>query len=90
MNTMYKMHSAKDQTRDQKTFSCCIIGETSLLTRCSELMLDRGHQIEGIISSDPSIRAWADEQGFRHTYPKDDLQTFLKYKSLLYYSLQYC
>ena len=84
MNTMYKMHSAKDQTRDQKTFSCCIIGETSLLTRCSELMLDRGHQIEGIISSDPSIRAWADEQGFRHTYPKDDLQTFLKQKPFDY------
>jgi len=84
MNTMYKTHSAKTHTQDQKSFSCCIIGETSLLTRCSELMLSKGHQIEGIISSDPSIRSWADEQGLRHTHPKDDLRAFLKQKAFDY------
>ncbi len=40
-------------------FTCYVIGEKSLLLKCSEILLERGHKIYGIVSSNPTIKNWA-------------------------------
>ena len=36
----------------QSSFSCFIIGEGTLPIQCAELLLERGHEILGVISSE--------------------------------------
>jgi non-ribosomal peptide synthetase component F/thioesterase domain-containing protein/methionyl-tRNA formyltransferase/acyl carrier protein len=43
-------------------FSCHVIGEKSLLLKCSEILIERGHDIFGIVSSNPLIMEWAAEK----------------------------
>jgi hypothetical protein len=44
-------------------FSCYIIGEESLLIQCADILLERGHDIRGLISQSPAITSWAAEKG---------------------------
>ncbi len=44
-----------------KQFSCCIIGEDTLLIECGEILLKKGHIICGIASLNIVIKQWADE-----------------------------
>lgn len=62
---------------DQNQFSCFLMGEETLPIQCAELLLDRGHQILGIISPDGLIEDWAKEKGISHVQPTDNLQVFL-------------
>ena len=59
-------------------FSCCVIGETTLLVQCSELLLRRGHTIHGVISPNPDLIHWASARGIVHTTPDNDLAGFLQ------------
>jgi len=43
----------------QKTFSCFLIGADSLLSECGEILLSKGHNILGVVTSAPKISAWA-------------------------------
>ena len=43
-------------------FSCFILGEGTLPIRCAEILLERGHTIYGVISSDPAVKRWARER----------------------------
>ena len=52
---------------------CYIIGADTLLTSCSQILLDKGHSIEGIISSNPEIAKWARQKELRVLNPKEDL-----------------
>ena len=61
----------------QKQFSCLLIGEGTLPIQCAELLLERGHQILGIISPDGLIGDWAKEKGISHIRPTDNLLAFL-------------
>jgi len=54
-----------------------LIGEGSLVIQCAELLLEREHQILGIISLDSLIEGWAKEKGISHIQPKDNLLAFL-------------
>jgi amino acid adenylation domain-containing protein len=54
-------------------FSCFIIGTESHLIKCAEILIERGHQIYGIISSERLIIDWAEEQGIPYTEPDSDL-----------------
>ena len=58
-------------------FSCFIIGEGSLPIQCAEVLLDRGHKLCGIISSDGSIKSWAKESQTPHIEPTADLTAFI-------------
>ncbi|MEG4088746.1 AMP-binding protein, partial [Microcoleus sp. Pol12B4] len=62
----------------QNQFSCFLIGEGSLLIHCAELLLERGHQIFGIISLDVSISSWAKAKEIPHIQPTDNLIAFLR------------
>ncbi len=47
------------------TFRCALIGETSLLVRCAELLVERGHEIAAIVADSPREQQWARERGLR-------------------------
>ncbi len=40
-------------------FNCFLIGEESLLLQCRENLLNKGHKILGIFSSNETIAKWA-------------------------------
>jgi amino acid adenylation domain-containing protein len=61
----------------RERFSCFIIGEGTLPIQCGEILLNRGHEICGIISPDISINRWAEEKHIPYAEPIDDLTTFL-------------
>ena len=44
-------------------FSCYVMGEESLLIQCTEILLERGHDVRGIIANAPAITNWATEKG---------------------------
>ena len=44
---------------------CLVIGNQTLLIQCSEILLQRGHQINGVVTRDPQIRTWAEAKGLR-------------------------
>jgi natural product biosynthesis luciferase-like monooxygenase protein len=43
-------------------FSCYVIGGDSLLIQCAEILLDGGHDLKAIITSNPRIERWARER----------------------------
>lgn len=42
-----------------ETLRCFVIGENSLLAECTARLLERGHQVLGLISQQPALRDWA-------------------------------
>src|SRR5260370_18510805 len=61
-----------------RTFSWFIIGEGTLPGRCAEILLDQGHTIYGIISSDEAVSRWARASTIPHFDPGDqDLDALL-------------
>jgi methionyl-tRNA formyltransferase len=68
----------------EKQFSCFLIGEGSLLIQCASVLLERGHQIFGIISPDALISDWAENKGIPHIKPTDNLIAFLSEKTFDY------
>ena len=44
-------------------FSCVVIGNESLLIGCCDMLLDRGHTIQAVVSKDAEILAWAATKG---------------------------
>ncbi len=70
--------------RSDRTFSCCIIGETTLAVQCGELLLKNGHRITGVVSPTDRVRTWAQEQGIACCSPEDGFQDFLRQRSFDY------
>ncbi|MEG4234725.1 amino acid adenylation domain-containing protein [Microcoleus sp. Pol11C3] len=62
----------------QNQFSCFLIGEGTLPIQFAEILLDRGHQIFGIISLDESISNWAKAKDIPYIQPTDNLIAFLR------------
>src|SRR5215207_1137069 len=46
--------------------TCYLVGTESLLVQCAEMLLARGHEVLGIVSSAPIICRWADDRGLPH------------------------
>jgi len=40
-------------------FRCYVMGNESLLVQCAELLLDQGHKILGVVTTNPDIETWA-------------------------------
>src|SRR5688572_2860805 len=53
--------------------ACVLVGEESLLVRCAERLLARGHRVAGVVGSAPAVREWADQAGARLIDPAADL-----------------
>ena len=59
-------------------FSCFLIGEGSLLIQCAEILVNHGHTIYGLISSDQKVHKWAKEYKISSIDPKTaDIVTFI-------------
>lgn len=51
------------RTISNKIFTCFVIGDDSLLTECTQTLLDKGHEVLGVITSNLNIKSWAIEKG---------------------------
>jgi len=49
------MHSGK--------VTCVLLGNGSLLSQCGNLLLDRGHRISAVVTSNDDVASWAAERG---------------------------
>jgi natural product biosynthesis luciferase-like monooxygenase protein len=47
----------------RSSITCVLIGDGSLLTQCGSLLLERGHQVRAVVTSNDEVAAWADERG---------------------------
>ena len=54
-------------------FSCYVMGEESLLIQCTEILLERGHDVRGVISKAPAIINWATEKSIAIVSPGKSL-----------------
>lgn len=54
-------------------FRCVLIGEGSLPLQCGNLLLERQHDICGVISPDAALRQWAEQHSLPCYVPTDDL-----------------
>ncbi|MFB8077346.1 amino acid adenylation domain-containing protein [Streptomyces sp. NPDC056013] len=57
--------------------NCYLIGGTRVLTQCAARLLDADVTIEGVLSRDPAVVAWADAQGVPVHDPSGDLMALL-------------
>ena len=55
---------------------CLIAGDQALPIQCAEILTARGHQIAGVITSNPAFQHWASERGIAHTGPEGNLAGF--------------
>ncbi|WP_167532582.1 polyketide synthase [Streptomyces prasinus] len=66
------------------TTNCYIIGGTRVLTRCAAQLLDAGVRIEGVLSDDPAVAAWAGEHAVPVLDPSGDLAAKLSGRTFDY------
>jgi amino acid adenylation domain-containing protein len=67
-----------------RKFTCYVVGDGSLTLKCSEVLLDRGHEIYGIISSNPAINNWAASNKIENLQLNDNLVNRLNSESYDY------
>src|SRR5688572_19783765 len=46
-----------------RSLGCVLLGEEPLAARCGDVLLERGHQILGLVSNSPALRQWAKGRG---------------------------
>ncbi|MGY8779653.1 MAG: formyltransferase family protein, partial [Longimicrobiales bacterium] len=56
----------------ENIFSCFLIGGDTLLIQCAEILRTAGHEIRGVVTASPDIRAWCDDQGIATIDTGDD------------------
>ena len=83
-DTLLKLSKMEELDSCQKQFNCFLMGETSLLIQCAELLLKRDHQILGIVSPDRAIGQWANKNGIPYIDPQDDWTAFFSQFSFDY------
>jgi len=59
-------------------YSCLLMGANTRLIACGDILLRNGHRIVGVVSSEPSVRGWAEENNLRPISPLGDLLTALE------------
>ena len=66
-------HAAAPSSEAAGSFSAVLIGGSSLLTGCAQVLLDRGHEVRALVSDDERVRQWAAERGVPVVRPAEDL-----------------
>ena len=61
-----------------KPLSCFVIGDGALTIQCCDLLLGRGHQVFGVVASNPEIIRWARERRITLLDPAEDLVAAFK------------
>jgi amino acid adenylation domain-containing protein len=58
--------------------SCFLMGSQDRLIRCAEILLQKGHEILGVISDDPVVLKWGKQKALALIMPNDDFLAVLK------------
>lgn len=58
-------------------FNCYVMGEESLLIQCTEILLERGHDVRGVITKSSAITNWATEKALPIIPPNKTLANTL-------------
>ena len=66
---------------ESRRFTCFLMGGSSRLIQCGEILLQKGHKIWGVISTEPPILQWIKEKNLRHLSPNADIVAMLKEES---------
>ncbi|MER6091337.1 amino acid adenylation domain-containing protein [Streptomyces bluensis] len=66
------------------TTNCYIIGGSRVLTQCAAQLLDAGVRVEGVLSDDPAVVAWAYEHAVPVLDPCGDLAAMLSERKFDY------
>lgn len=53
------MHDCPDMSA---TLRCILVGEGALIVPCAEALLDRGHEVVAVVTSEPTVSRWARER----------------------------
>ena len=65
---------------NSEKFTGVLVGGTSLLIRCAEILLERGHQVTAVVSSDPQVTKWCVDRSLISHLPNyaawETLETF--------------
>lgn len=61
--------------KNKKTFSCIIVGRTTLPIRCAQTLLNEGHEILAIFSTDPEVQKWSEENRLACLDPRQGIDT---------------
>lgn len=69
----------------RKMTSSYLMGEELLLVECAEILLNKGHQVLGIISPNHQILEWAGKHDIPSTKPNADLLAFLSQRPFDYF-----
>lgn len=70
--------------KNLRSLRCFIIGEGSLPLQCAHSLLEKNHQLLGIISPDSKIEQWATEHQLLYLQPDQDLSQILAQYSFDY------
>ncbi|WP_344260673.1 amino acid adenylation domain-containing protein, partial [Streptomyces sodiiphilus] len=57
--------------------NCYVIGGTRVLMQCTDRLVEAGIRVEGVLSDDPAVVAWAAERGMTVMDPHADLASVL-------------
>lgn len=55
----------------------CVVGEGTLPMQCADMLLQAGHAVVGVVSSDGAFLAWAAERSIPAGTPSDDVAAFV-------------
>ena len=62
MQSYVKISQQRQKERNAQKLRCYLLGEGTLLVSCSEYLIEQGHEICGVISANPLITQWVEEQ----------------------------
>ncbi|HEY5645172.1 MAG TPA: LLM class flavin-dependent oxidoreductase, partial [Pseudomonadales bacterium] len=65
-------------------FSCHLIGADTLLAQCGEILLEKGHQVDGVVTDAPKIARWAAAHGIDVISASSDYGKVLQSRSFDY------
>src|ERR1700752_1733784 len=68
----------------QRPLRCVVIGATTLLIRCTEILTRKGHEVLAVVSADDAVKRWAIDKEVRLVDTKDGFESFLKSESFDY------
>lgn len=57
---------------------CFLVGTQSLLIQCGIVLLEKGHEILGIVSDDPAVTRWAEEKNLNSMAPDADYVSVMR------------
>ncbi|MCK5432760.1 MAG: hypothetical protein KAJ03_08450, partial [Gammaproteobacteria bacterium] len=65
-------------------FSCIFIGSQSRLIRCAEIVIDKGHTVQAIVSDDRAVLSWAKKQSIEHFQIAADWESKIEHQTFDY------